>query len=67
MSTKHSKRAAKFNRDTERVSRHDKTFWSVRQRRDSLAHNIPEWEDLREAANNIKTVSYTHLRGPRDS
>ena len=61
MSTKHSKRAAKFNRDTERVSRHDKTFWSVRQRRDSLAHNIPEWEDLREAANNIKKHTITHL------
>lgn len=61
MSTKHSKRAAKFNRDTERVTRHDKTFWSVRQRRDSLAYNIPEWEDLREAASLIKKHTITHL------
>ncbi|MGM9713194.1 MAG: lactate utilization protein B [Prevotella sp.] len=61
MSTKHSKRAERFNRDTERVTHHDKTFWSVRQRRDSLAHNIPEWEDLREAASLIKKHTITHL------
>lgn len=61
MSTKHSKRAAIFNRNAERVSRHDQTFWSVRQRRDSLAYNIPEWEELREAASNIKKHTVTHL------
>ena len=61
MSTKHSKRAEKFIKNADNVTRHDKTFWTVRSRRDSLAYNIDEWEQLREAASQIKKHTVTHL------
>ena len=61
MSTDHSKRAAQFNADANRVSRHDQTFWGVRAKRDTLAKGIPEWEQLREAASQIKKHTITHL------
>lgn len=43
-----------FNRDEQRVDWHDKTLWWIRQKRDKAAHTIPEWEELREAASQIK-------------
>ena len=67
MSTIHSKRAARFVADAEKTSWHDATFWSVREKRDKMAQQLPEWEDLREHASQIKkhtTVSYTHLTLP---
>ena len=50
MSTIHSKRAARFVADAEKTSWHDATFWSVREKRDKMAQQLPEWEDLREHA-----------------
>lgn len=61
MSTIHAKRANEFVKNTANVDRHDATFWSVRVRRDSMAHGLPEWEDLREAASRIKKHTVTHL------
>ena len=61
MSTEHSKRAAKFTADVEKTTWHDATFWSVRQKRDKMAHELPEWEDLRELASEIKMHTITHL------
>ena len=61
MSTKHSIAAEKFNQDSGRVTRHDQTFWSVRSKRDGLAYQLEEWEQLREAANLIKKHTITHL------
>ena len=61
MSTKHSKAAEKFLRDYDKVTRHDQTFWSVRAKRDVLAYELKEWEQLREAASNIKKHTITHL------
>ena len=61
MSTKHSKAAEKINRNPEWVTRHDKTFWSVRAKRDDQAHGLKEWEQLREAASQIKKHTVTHL------
>lgn len=61
MSTKHSKAAEKVNRNPEWVTRHDKTFWSVRAKRDDQAHGLKEWEQLREAASQIKKHTVTHL------
>ena len=61
MSTIHSQRAALFVQDADRVTRHDQTFWSVRQKRDNEAHTLPEWEELREAASQIKKHTVTHL------
>ena len=50
----HSTAAATFNKDVERVNWHDETLWFVRSKRDKSAHAIPEWEELRETASNIK-------------
>ncbi len=36
-------------------------LWYVRQKRDNTSKNIPEWEDLRRHASNIKAHTITHL------
>ena len=61
MSTEHSKRAAKFTQNVEKTTWHDATFWSVRQR-DKMAQELPEWEDLREHASEIKMHDYPSCR-----
>ena len=61
MSTKHSKYAEDYLKDDPVVDRHDKTFFGVREKRDRMAHDLPEWEQLREAADNIKRHTVTHL------
>ncbi|MDE7346148.1 MAG: LUD domain-containing protein [Muribaculaceae bacterium] len=61
MSTQHAKKANVFVKDTQVVDRHDATFWAVRSKRDTMAHEIPEWEELREAASRIKKHTVTHL------
>lgn len=50
----HATLAQAFNKDEERVNWHDKTLWLVREKRDRAARQIPEWEQLREAASTIK-------------
>lgn len=50
----HAELAEIFNRDEERVGWHDETLWWVRQKRDKASHQIPRWEELREAASQIK-------------
>ncbi|MBT1686245.1 lactate utilization protein B [Dawidia soli] len=50
----HATLAEKFNRDEARVDWHDKTLWFIREKRDRAAHTLPEWEDLRETASQIK-------------
>jgi L-lactate dehydrogenase complex protein LldF len=50
----HAALADIFNRDEERVNWHDETLWWVRQKRDKMAHQLPEWEMLRETASAIK-------------
>ena len=50
----HPDAAAVFNKDEARVDWHDETLWFVRAKRDKAAAQIPEWEDLREAASQIK-------------
>ena len=61
MSTKHSKAAEAYLKNDAVVSRHDQTFFAVRQKRDRMAQALPEWEDLREAASQIKKHTATHL------
>ena len=61
MSTKHSIAAERVNRNPEWVTRHDQTFWSVREKRDIQPPGLPEWEQLREAASQIKKHTVTHL------
>ena len=50
----HSEAAAKFNKDVDRVNWHDETLWFVRAKRDKSAHQIDDWELLRETASKIK-------------
>ncbi len=61
MSTKHSKAAAKFLENKEQAKWHDETLWQVRQKRDNLSKQVPEWEDLRQLAHDTKRYSITHL------
>lgn len=50
----HAELSQEFNRDEERVNWHDETLWFIREKRDKAAHSLPEWENLREAASQIK-------------
>lgn len=61
MSTQHSKAATRFLRDKSMAAWHDETLWMVRAKRDKLSKQIPEWEDLRDAASAIKLYSNSHL------
>jgi len=57
----HAELAQEFNRDEERVNWHDETLWFIREKRDKAAHNIPEWEILRETASQIKNNVLSNL------
>ncbi len=61
MSTLHSKAAHAFTANREKTTWHDLTFWSVREKRDTMAHGLPEWEELRQCASDIKQHTITHL------
>ena len=61
MSTRHSKSAKEYLQDLEVESRHDKTFFGVREKRDRMAKSLPEWEALRDAADKVKRHTATHL------
>ncbi len=50
----HAELAEVFNKDEQRVDWHDETLWFVREKRDKASHQIPDWEELREAASQIK-------------
>ena len=60
MST-HAKAAAKFLADAERAAWHDRALYLVREKRDRMAHAVPEWEALRQAASDIKLHTLSHL------
>ena len=57
----HAALAEIFIRDEERVNWHDATLWYIRQKRDRVAKQIPEWESLREAASQIKANVLSNL------
>ena len=50
----HAELADIFNKDEDRVDWHDETLWWIRAKRDKSVHQLPEWEDLRETASQIK-------------
>lgn len=60
MSSKHAKAAEAFTANKERMHWHDQALFIVREKRDKMAHQIPEWEDLREMASRIKLHTITH-------
>jgi L-lactate dehydrogenase complex protein LldF len=57
----HAQLSETFNEDEPRVNWHDETLWFVRQKRDKAAHGIPEWEQLRETASQIKNNVLSNL------
>jgi L-lactate dehydrogenase complex protein LldF len=57
----HAALADEFNKDEPRVNWHDETLWWVRQKRDKAAHKVPEWEQLRETASQIKDNVLSNL------
>jgi len=57
----HSEKAAQFLKDENRADWHDQTLWMVRQKRDRAAWSVPEWEDLREEASQIKYHTLSNL------
>ena len=61
MSTKHAKAARDFIKDKEHEQWHNQTLWIVRQKRDNMSKQVPEWEKLRELAAKIKMHTITHL------
>jgi L-lactate dehydrogenase complex protein LldF len=50
----HPLAAAEFIRDHDRAGWHDTALWYVRAKRDAAARDVPEWEELRELAAEIK-------------
>ncbi|MDH6355209.1 L-lactate dehydrogenase complex protein LldF [Dysgonomonas sp. PH5-45] len=61
MSTKHAEAANRFIENKERETWHNETLWFVREKRDRMAMDVPEWEQLRELAGKIKMHTITHL------
>lgn len=60
MST-HAKAAAKFIADRKRTAWHDNALFFVREKRDKMAKSVPEWEELREAASQMKRHTLSRL------
>ncbi|MGI9542344.1 MAG: lactate utilization protein B, partial [Cyclobacteriaceae bacterium] len=57
----HSKNAATFLKDQDRAKWHDQSIWYLRERRDNGVRQIPEWEELRELASQIKANVLSNL------
>lgn len=57
----HASLAKQFIKDEARTDWHDETLWLVRQKRDKAAHGLPEWEQLRTWASEIKDHTLSHL------
>lgn len=57
----HAALAEAFIKDEERVDWHDGALWFIRQKRDLASKQIPEWEQLREAASAIKQNVISNL------
>ena len=55
------RRAARFIALEVHESTHDRLVWGMRQNRDKAVAGVPEWEELRELASQIKEHTLTHL------
>jgi L-lactate dehydrogenase complex protein LldF len=53
--------AERFIAATEHEKAHDERLWDMRRRRDTAAHSLPEWEDMRSLASRIKEHALSHL------
>ncbi|MBR9726718.1 lactate utilization protein B [Shewanella intestini] len=57
----HAHKAEIFCRDEQRVNWHSKALWTLREKRDRAASQVPEWETLRKLGSHIKQHSLSHL------
>ena len=57
----HPKAAKKFTQDDDRMHWHDQALWYVREKRDGARDTVPEWEDLRNTAAEIKAKTLSNL------
>jgi L-lactate dehydrogenase complex protein LldF len=57
----HAEAASEFIARTDHLEYHDRRLWDLRQKRDRAAAALPEWEQLRELASQIKEHTLTHL------
>lgn len=57
----HPEKAKEFTRDLDRTHWHDKALWFVREKRDRAVKAVPEWEQLREQAQKIKSHTMANL------
>lgn len=57
----HAELSEQFNKDEPRVDWHDQTLWFVRKKRDVAVNRLPEWEELRETASQIKNNVLSNL------
>ena len=54
-------RAARFIALQLHEATHDRLVWGMRQNRDRAVAGVPEWEELRALASQIKEHTLTHL------
>ncbi|MEM7572128.1 MAG: lactate utilization protein B [Bacteroidota bacterium] len=59
--SEHAKKAANFIADEPRTDWHDESLWFVRTKRDRAAASVPEWEQLRQLASDIKDNVLSNL------
>ena len=57
----HPAKASEFLQDTAKAKWHDETLWFVRDKRDTISKSIPEWEQLRDLASQIKDNVLSNL------
>ncbi len=57
----HAERADAFIANEARTHWHDQALWFVRAKRDRAAQCLPEWEQLRETASQIKSHTMANL------
>jgi len=59
--TSHPVLAEQFVANESRAHWHDQSLWFVRAKRDKAAATLPEWEQLRQCASDIKKYTMSHL------
>ena len=59
--TEHAARAAEFVADQSRMHWHDQAVWFMRNKRDVARSFVPEWEELRSLASQIKAHTISRL------
>jgi L-lactate dehydrogenase complex protein LldF len=57
----HAEAASEFIAAKAHQEFHDRRLWDLRLKRDREAHGIPEWEELRRLASEIKEHTLSHL------